>query len=88
MSEAHVASNKKLLGFYNASDWAMKGECYLDIIAVDLTKEEEETLRRHLDEMGIKFDVSPPGTIKGYFEGTYDRVFPIMRKLLKEGWSW
>lgn len=89
MSHGHGGNeHRKLMGFYNAAKWSMEGECYLDIYADDLSEEEEETLRRHLEDLGIIFDVSPKGVIKGYFEGKYEKVFPIMRQLLKEGWSW
>ncbi len=89
MSENHGGNeHRKLMGFYNAAKWAMKGECYLDVYADELTDEEESALRRHLEELGIIFDVAPKGVIKGYFEGKYEKVFPIMRQLLKEGWSW
>lgn len=88
MSHAHGDNHRKLLGFYNAAKWAMDGVCYLDVYADDLSESEEEKLKRHLEDLGITLDVSKEGTIKGYFEGTYDRVFPAMRQLLEEGWSW
>ncbi len=88
MSHGATDSHKRLMGFYNASKWAMEGRCYLDVYADKLSESEEEQLRKHLEELGIHFDVSEKGTVKGYFEGTYDEVFPVMRQLLKEGWSW
>ncbi len=88
MSHAQSNNHKKLMGFYNAAKWSMDGVCYLDVYADNVAPEEEESLKRHLEDLGITFDVSKKGTIKGFFEGTYDRVFPVMRQLLEEGWSW
>ncbi len=88
MSHTAENNNKKLMGFYNAAKWSMDGECYLDVYADSVSSEEEEKLKRHLEDLGIVFDVSKKGVIKGYFEGTYDKVFPVMRQLLEEGWSW
>ncbi len=88
MSHAQEENHRKLMGFYNAAKWSMDGECYLDVYADNVSSEEEEQIKRHLEDLGIIFDVSKKGTVKGYFEGTYDRVFPVMRQLLEEGWSW
>jgi len=83
-----LSSNKRLMGFYNAAKWAMDGVCYLDVFVNDLNQTDEDKTRRHLEDLGITFDVSKPHTVKGYFEGAYDRVFPVMRQLLEEGYSW
>ncbi len=88
MSHGHGDNHKKLVGFYNAAKWSMDGVCYLDIYADHVDESEKEQLRRHLEDLGITFDLSKEGTIKGYFEGTYEKVFPVMRQLLDEGWSW
>ncbi len=88
MSHSHGNPHRRLLGFYNAAKWAMEGRCYLDVYADELSEKEEEELRKHLEDLGIHFDVSEKGVVKGYFEGKYDEVFPVMRQLLKEGWSW
>ncbi len=88
MSHLHEDGHKKLMGFYNAAKWSMDGVCYLDVYADRISSDEEEKMKRHLEDLGIRFDVSKDGTIKGYFEGSYDKVFPVMRQLLDEGWSW
>ncbi len=88
MSHGHGDNHRRLVGFYNAAKWSMDGVCYLDIYADDVEGEEADKLKRYLEDLGITFDLSKEGTIKGYFEGTYDKVFPVMRQLLDEGWVW
>ncbi len=88
MSHGHGDSGKRLVGFYNAAKWSMDGVCYLDVYAEHIKDDEADKLKRHLEDLGITFDLSKDGTIKGFFEGSYDKVFPVMRQLLEEGWSW
>jgi len=89
MSQEHGDNHRRLMGFYNAAKWAMDGVCYLDVYADHFGGQDEiDKTKRHLEDLGITFDVSEEGTVKGYFEGTYERVFPVMRQLLEEGWSW
>ena len=80
---AYEESKKKLLGFYNAAKWAMDGICTLDVY-----DKNEAQVRKELEELGINYDLTKKGIIKGYFEGTYDKVLPIMRTLLEKGWHW
>lgn len=91
MSQAHDHdhgdSGKRLVGFYNAAKWAMDGICTLDVYA-EVTSHDESQVKKELEDLGINYDLSKAGIVKGYFEGTYDRVLPIMRKLLDQGWHW
>jgi hypothetical protein len=83
----HGDSKKRLLGFYNAAKWAMDGVCTLDVYA-EVDEHDEAQVKKELEDLGINYDLTKKGIVKGYFEGSYDRVLPIMRTLLEKGWHW
>ncbi len=85
-----IKMEKKLMGLIR--DGSEEGECFLNIMAVDMTKEEQKEVRTELRQHGFTFDIIDADMVLAHLTdrdvATADEVFEVLRQLEKDGWSW